>query len=73
MEIDPELDSPLDQIEEEAEETGTASQELLERFQRFCQTESDKVDRIGRFLTLMESCLIVSDRPSTGLTLAGWG
>jgi hypothetical protein len=57
FEIDRELDSLLDQIEEEAEETGSASLELLERFQQFCQAESDKVDRIGRFLTLMDSRL----------------
>ena len=56
FEIDRELDSLLDQIEE-AEESGTASPELLERFRQFCQAESDKVDRIGRFLTLMDSRL----------------
>jgi len=55
FEIDRELDSLLDQIEEEAEETGSASPELLERFQRFCEAESEKVDRIGRFLTLMDN------------------
>jgi hypothetical protein len=55
FEIDRELDSLLDQIEEEAEANGTASPELLERFRQFCQAESDKVDRIGRFLTLMDS------------------
>jgi hypothetical protein len=57
FEIDQELDSLLDQIEEEVEITGTASPELLERFQQFCQVESEKVDRIGRFLTLMDSRL----------------
>ena len=57
FEIDRELDSLLDQIEEEAEENGTTSPELLERFQKFCQAESEKVDRIGRFLTLMDSRL----------------
>jgi hypothetical protein len=57
FEIDRELDSLLDQIEEEVEENGTASSELLERFQQFCQAESDKVDRIGRFLTSMDSRL----------------
>jgi Siphovirus Gp157 len=57
FEIDKELDSLLDQIEEEAEETGSASLELLERFQQFCEAESDKVDRIGRFLTLMDNRL----------------
>ena len=34
FEIDRELDSLLDQIEEEAEESGTASPELLELFQQ---------------------------------------
>ena len=57
FEIDRELDSMLDQIEEEAEENGTASPELLERFRQFCEAESEKVDRIGRFLTLMDSRL----------------
>jgi len=57
FEIDRELDSLLDQIEEETEVNGTASPELLERFQQFCQAESEKVDRIGRFLTLMDSRL----------------
>jgi hypothetical protein len=57
FEIDRELDSLLDQIEEEAEENGIASPELLERFQQFCQAESEKVDRIGRFLTLMDGRL----------------
>jgi hypothetical protein len=57
FEIDRELDSLLDQIEEEAEETGSASSELLERFQQFCEAESEKVDRIGRFLTLMDNRL----------------
>jgi hypothetical protein len=47
----------LDQIEEEAEENGTASPELLERFRQFCEAESEKVDRIGCFLTLMDSRL----------------
>jgi len=55
FEIDRELDSMLDQIEEEVEEIGTASPELLERFRQFCKAESEKVDRIGRFLTLMDS------------------
>ena len=57
FEIDRELDSMLDQIEEEAEENGTASPELLERFRQFCEAESEKVDRIGRFLTLMDNRL----------------
>jgi hypothetical protein len=55
FEIDRELDSLLDEIEEQAEECGSASPELLERFQEFCEAESEKVDRIGRFLTLMDN------------------
>jgi hypothetical protein len=55
FEIDQELDSLLDQMEEEVESTGSASPKLLERFQQFCDAESEKVDRIGRFLTLMDS------------------
>ena len=55
FEIDRELDSMLDEIENEIEENGSASPELLERFQQFCEAAHDKVDRIGRFLTLMES------------------
>ena len=54
FEIDRELDSLLDEIEEQAEEHGSASPELLERFHQFCQAEIEKVDRIGRFLTLMD-------------------
>ncbi len=54
FEIDRELDALLDEIEEQAEEYGSASPELLERFQQFCEAESEKVDRIGRFLTLMD-------------------
>jgi chromosome segregation ATPase len=57
FEIDRELDSLLDEIEEQAEEYGSASQELVERFQQFCEAESEKVDRIGRFLTLMDNRL----------------
>jgi hypothetical protein len=30
---------------------------LLERFRQFCEAESEKVDRIGRFLTLMDNRL----------------
>jgi hypothetical protein len=57
FEIDRELDSLLDEIEEQVEENGSVSPELMERFQQFCEAESQKVDRIGRFLTLMDSRL----------------
>jgi hypothetical protein len=57
FEIDRELDSLLDEIEEQAEENGSASPELLERFRQFCDAESEKVDRIGRFICLMDNRL----------------
>ena len=57
FEIDRELDSMLDQIEDESEENGAASPELLDRFRQFCEAEYEKVDRIGRFLTLMDNRL----------------
>ena len=55
FEIDRELDSLLDEIEEQVEENGSASPELLGRFRLFCEAECAKVDRIGRFLTQMDN------------------
>ena len=55
FEIDRELDTLLDEIEEEIECRGEASAELIERFQQFCEAHSEKADRIGRFLRMMEA------------------
>ena len=55
FEIDRELDTLLDEIEAEIENHGEASAELLERFQQFCEAHSEKADRIGRFLRMMEA------------------
>jgi len=55
FEIDRELDTLLDEIEEEIENHGEASAELMERFQQFCEAHSEKADRIGRFLRMMEA------------------
>ena len=55
FEIDHELDSLLDVIEEEIENRGEASAEMMERFQQFCEAHSEKADRIGRFLCMMEA------------------
>jgi hypothetical protein len=55
LEIDRELDTLLDEIEEEIEGRGEASAELMERFQQFCEAHSEKADRIGRFLRMMEA------------------
>ncbi len=55
FEIDHELDDLLEQIEEQAEAEGEASEELLCRFRQFCEVHGEKVDRIGRFVRMMEA------------------
>ncbi len=55
FEIDHELDDLLEQIEEQVEAEGEASEELLCRFRQFCEIHGDKVDRIGRFVRMMEA------------------
>src|SRR5579863_7063143 len=55
FEIDRELDTLLDDIEEEIDGRGEASAELIERFQQFCEAHGEKADRIGRFLRTMEA------------------
>ncbi len=53
--IDTELDDLLDQIEEQVEANGEPSEELLSRFRQFCEAHGEKVDRIGRFVRMMEA------------------
>jgi hypothetical protein len=55
FEIDVELDSLLDEIEEQTAQDGEPSGELVARFQQFCSAHDEKVDRIGRFLRRMEA------------------
>jgi len=55
FEIDAELDSLLDEIEEQTAQEGNPSEELVGRFQQFCSAHDEKVDRIGRFLRQMEA------------------
>jgi len=55
FEIDVELDSLLDEIEEQTAQEGSPSEELVARFQQFCSAHDQKVDRIGRFLRRMEA------------------
>jgi hypothetical protein len=50
-----ELDSLLDEIEEQTAQGGEPSGELVARFQQFCSAHDEKVDRIGRFLRQMEA------------------
>lgn len=55
FEIDTELDSLFEQIEEQVEMEGEPSEELLSRFRQFCEAHEAKVDRIGRFVRMMEA------------------
>src|ERR1700745_3803535 len=55
LELDSELDALLDQIQDEIEELGEASAEAMERLQLFCGAMDVKIDRIGRFLRIMET------------------
>ena len=55
FEIDAELDLLLDEIEEQAQSEGQPSEALLARFQQYCEARGDKVDRIGRFVRMMEA------------------
>jgi len=55
FEIDMELDGLLEKIEEQVESEGQASEELVARFQQFCAAHGEKVDRIGRFVRMLEA------------------
>ena len=55
FQIDAELDELLEGIQEQAEAGGEVQKELLDRFQSFCQAHGEKVDRIGRFVRMMEA------------------
>jgi Siphovirus Gp157 len=55
FEIDVELDGLLEEIQEQVESQGEASEDLVSRFQQFCEAHSEKVDRIGRFVRMMEA------------------
>lgn len=55
FEIDMELDTLLEEIELQIEVEGEPSAELTARFQEFCEARGEKVDRIGRFVRMMEA------------------
>jgi Siphovirus Gp157 len=55
FEIDIELDGLMEQIEEQVEAEGQPSEDLVARFQQFCDAHGEKVDRIGRFVRMMEA------------------
>lgn len=55
FEIDTELDCLLDEIQEQSELGESVSDALLEQFYAFCRAHQEKVDRIGRFIRMMEA------------------
>jgi len=55
FEIDVELDGLLEEIERQVESEGQAAEDLVARFQQFCEAHGEKVDRIGRFVRIMET------------------
>ena len=55
FEIDTEIDALLEQIQDEAELLGEPSRELTDLFRQFCQAHGEKVDRLGRFVRMMEA------------------
>jgi Siphovirus Gp157 len=55
FEIDAELDGLLEEIEGQVESEGQAPEGLVARFQQFCEAHGEKVDRIGRFVRMMEA------------------
>jgi hypothetical protein len=55
FEIDTELDNLLEEIQQEVESEGQASEELMAQFRKFCEAHGEKVDRIGRFVRMMEA------------------
>ena len=55
FEIDMELDGLLEEIQEQVESEGEPPEDLVARFQQFCEAHGEKVDRIGRFVRMMEA------------------
>jgi hypothetical protein len=55
FEIDMELDGLLEEIQEQVETGSEPSEDLVARFQQFCEAHGEKVDRIGRFVRMMEA------------------
>jgi hypothetical protein len=55
FEIDVEIDGLLEEIEGQVESEGQVAEDLVARFQQFCEAHGEKVDRLGRFLRLMEA------------------
>ena len=71
LEIDREMDVLFDQIQDELEESGEPSQESKDRFHQLCDVFGDKVDRIGRFIRVMEARAAYCKAEATRLTVRG--
>ena len=71
LEIDRELDVLFDQMQDELEENGVASPESIERFHAFCDAYGEKVDRIGRFIRVMEARTAYCKAEAARLTARG--
>jgi hypothetical protein len=71
LEIDREMDVLFDHIQDELEETGEPSEESRNRFQQLCDVFGDKVDRIGRFIRVMEARAAYCKREATRLAVRG--
>ena len=73
LEIDREMDVLFDHIQDELEETGEPSEESKARFEQLCDVFGDKVDRIGRFIRVMEARAEYCKGEASRLaTRAGW-
>jgi hypothetical protein len=55
LDIDREIDLMLDLMQDELEEDSEISEESRDQFHRFCEAFGQKVDRIGRFIRVMEA------------------
>ena len=73
LEIDRELDVLFDQMEDELEENGAASPESVARFHAFCDAYGEKVDRIGRFIRVMEARTAYCKAEAARLVATCWG
>jgi Siphovirus Gp157 len=71
LEIDRELDMLFDQMQEDLEESGVASPENIARFHAFCDAYGEKVDRIGRFIRVMEARTAYCKTEAARLTARG--
>ena len=68
FEIDIELDGLLEEIEGQVKSEGQAAEDLVARFQQFCEAHGEKVDRIGRFVRMMEARELFCRSESARLT-----